>query len=145
MNRLVLTAVLLAAACGETETSELEELVTPVFIWEHRVGHCARVRAMDDEGHLWARRGCDDRTGLERRGIRLRPAEVAVVRGAFGRLRDGMVRDRAECPVSVHVFSVFRLEGVFEYLACGTSPDLGATTGLEDAFLDAARLVDHER
>jgi hypothetical protein len=129
-------AFLLAAGCSSP--TYLEDLKTPVLIWERSRGLCGSGLAVDGNGRLWIDEGgCEDgRPKLSSRG-QGDAEKVDALRQAFDVLPKDAGPDRSTCSGNLDSFSKRTEAGAFESRACasGTGSDL---TGLQEPYLSLA-------
>ena len=124
-----------ACSCGET--TSIEDLEQPTFVWTYYDGNCSTIHAMDAQGRIWFDHGCEDGgTELSRNGSR----DITAVTAAFAALPWGTPRpDFATCSGRTHEFEILT-NPVQRTGACATNTQ-GDASDLTSPWREAAVAV----
>jgi hypothetical protein len=148
MRTFGLLAVVVAAlpglvACGG-DKSDLEDLPRPLFSWEHRMGPCSQIRAVDGGGEVWGNERCETPDLGFSRIRALTKAERMIVGGKLVELRGGNLGHSGSCTTpSWHRFVDEPTAGqVRKWHVCGgDSPPEDGLSDLPEPFVTIAKAV----
>ena len=134
----IASLILPLVIAGCSSPTYLEDLKTPVLIWERDRGLCGSAVAVDGNGQLWIDHGgCEDGRPALDSGGHGAPDKVDALRQAFDALPEDSGPDRGACGGNLDSFSKRSEAASFDSRACdsGTGADV---TGLQEPYLTVA-------
>jgi hypothetical protein len=140
----VVVAALPAFVACAGDSRDLEDLPRPLLSWEHRMGSCSQLRALDGAGEVWGNEGCDSDDLRFSRMRMLTESERMVVGGKLVELRSGSVGQSGSCMTpSWHRFVDEPTPGqVRKWHVCGgASPPADRLSDLPEPFMTIAKAV----